>query len=101
MAGGTMLDRDGYRPNGALAIATPDVLACRGRRVRQHVWQFPQARINAGETPEQAMFRELKEEVGLGSDHVKILGRTREWLRYEVPSQWVKREFRGSYRGQK
>jgi len=32
---------------------------------------------------------------------VKILGRTREWLRYEVPSHWIKREYRGSYRGQK
>ena len=34
-------------------------------------------------------------------DHVKILGRTRNWLRYEVPSHWVRREWRGSYRGQK
>ncbi len=33
--------------------------------------------------------------------HVRILGRTRDWLRYEVPQHWVKREWRGSYRGQK
>src|SRR5205823_9318760 len=46
-------------------------------------------------------YRELKEEVGLASGHVRILGRTREWLRYEVPSHWIKREWRGSYRGQK
>jgi putative (di)nucleoside polyphosphate hydrolase len=37
----------------------------------------------------------------LGSEHVKILGRTREWLRYEVPEQWVRREWRGNYKGQK
>ena len=47
------------------------------------------------------MFRELHEEVGLRPEHVVILGRTRDWLRYEVPKQWVRREWRGTYRGQK
>jgi len=32
---------------------------------------------------------------------VKIVGRTREWLRYDVPEQWIRRELRGNYRGQK
>ena len=31
----------------------------------------------------------------------KILGRTRDWLRYDVPDQWIKRDWRGNYRGQK
>ncbi|KAI1696396.1 NUDIX domain-containing protein [Ditylenchus destructor] len=30
-------------------------------------------------------FRELHEEVGLVADHVRIIARTRDWLRYEVP----------------
>jgi putative (di)nucleoside polyphosphate hydrolase len=47
------------------------------------------------------MYRELREEVGLEPRHVRILGRTREWLRYDVPRHWIRREFRGSYRGQK
>ena len=47
------------------------------------------------------MYRELHEEVGLREQHVKILGRTREWLRYEVPDRWIRREWRGNYRGQK
>ena len=47
------------------------------------------------------MYRELMEEVGLKPEHVKILGRTRDWLRYEVPTSWIKREWRGSYKGQK
>ena len=34
-------------------------------------------------------------------DHVRILGRTRDWLRYEVPQQWLRRDWRGNYRGQK
>lgn len=47
------------------------------------------------------MYRELHEEVGLQPCHVKILGRTRDWMRYDVPQHWVKREWRGSYKGQK
>jgi putative (di)nucleoside polyphosphate hydrolase len=47
------------------------------------------------------MYRELQEEIGLKPEHVRILGRTRDWLRYDVPAHWVKREWRGSYRGQK
>lgn len=96
-----MLDRDGYRPNVAIVIVNAKNRVFWGKRIREHAWQFPQGGINPGERPEQAMYRELKEEVGLTAEHVKILGRTREWLRYEVPSHWVKREYRGSYRGQK
>jgi putative (di)nucleoside polyphosphate hydrolase len=47
------------------------------------------------------MFRELEEEVGLRAEHVKVIGRTRDWLRYEVPDHFIKREIRGHYRGQK
>jgi len=47
------------------------------------------------------MYRELYEEIGLQTEHVRIVARTREWLRYEVPEQWIRRELRGNYRGQK
>ena len=96
-----MLDREGYRPNVGIIICNARTEVFWGKRVREHSWQFPQGGIKHGETPEQAMYRELHEEVGLMPDHVRILGRTRNWLRYEVPSHWVRREWRGSYRGQK
>ena len=96
-----MLDRDGYRPNVAIVIVNGKNLVFWGKRIREHSWQFPQGGINPGEAPEQAMYRELREEVGLEPQHVRILGRTRDWLRYEVPHHWIKREWRGSYRGQK
>jgi putative (di)nucleoside polyphosphate hydrolase len=57
--------------------------------------------MKPGESPQAAMYRELEEEVGLHRRHVRILGRTREWLRYDVPDQWLRREWRGNYRGQK
>ena len=85
-----MLDRDGYRPNVAIVIVNSKNLVFWGKRIREHAWQFPQGGIHPGETPEQAMYRELKEEVGLTPGHVKILGRTREWMRYEVPAHWIK-----------
>ena len=87
-----MLDRDGYRPNVAIVIVNGKNQVFWGKRIREHAWQFPQGGINSGETPERAMFRELTEEVGLRSQHVKILGRTRDWLRYDVPQHWIKRE---------
>ena len=96
-----MLDRDGYRPNVGIILCNWRNEVFWGKRVKEHSWQFPQGGIKLGETPVQAMYRELQEEVGLLPSHVKILGRTRNWLRYDVPVQWLKREWRGSYRGQK
>jgi putative (di)nucleoside polyphosphate hydrolase len=96
-----MIDRDGYRPNVGIVLCNARNEVFWGKRVKEHAWQFPQGGIKVGESPEQAMFRELKEEVGLQPPHVKILGRTREWLRYDVPQHWVRRESRGTYRGQK
>jgi putative (di)nucleoside polyphosphate hydrolase len=96
-----MLDREGFRPNVGIILVNQRNEVFWGKRIREHSWQFPQGGINRGESPEQAMFRELHEEVGLRPEHVVILGRTRDWLRYEVPKQWVRREWRGTYRGQK
>ena len=84
-----MLDRDGYRPNVGIILCNGRNEVFWGKRVKEHSWQFPQGGIKLGETPVQAMYRELREEVGLLPTHVKILGRTRNWLRYEVPVQWL------------
>src|SRR4030067_1776618 len=92
-----MIDREGYRPNVGIIVCNAQNQVFWGKRVNQHAWQFPQGGINAGETPEQAMFRELEEEVGLQAAHVRILGRTREWLRYDVPAHWTRRDRRGPF----
>lgn len=96
-----MIDRDGYRPNVGIILCNTRNQVFWAKRINQHAWQFPQGGIQAGESPEQAMYRELNEEVGLLPEHVRILGRTRNWLRYDVPSQWTRRDNRGVYRGQK
>jgi putative (di)nucleoside polyphosphate hydrolase len=107
-----MLDKEGYRPNVGIILANPRNEVFWGKRVNQHAWQFPQGGIKHGETPLQAMYRELEEEIGLLRGHVRILGRTREWLRYEVPEKWMRRPrqaneepctpfCKSAYRGQK
>lgn len=96
-----MLDREGFRPNVGIILLNANNEVWWGKRVREHSWQFPQGGIKYGESPEQAMFRELEEETGLLPSHVKVIGRTRDWLRYEVPDHFIKREIRGHYRGQK
>ena len=96
-----MIDRDGYRPNVGIILCNWKNEVFWGKRVREHAWQFPQGGIKRGETPEAAMYRELREEVGLVPQHVRVLGRTRDWLRYEVPEQWLRHDWRGNYRGQK
>lgn len=96
-----MLDREGFRPNVGIILINGKNEVFWGKRIREHSWQFPQGGIKHGESPEQAMYRELQEEIGLRQEHVRILGRTRDWLRYEVPKQWIRREWRNTYRGQK
>ena len=48
-----------------------------------HCWQFPQGGLNAGETPEAGMLRELEEEIGTGD--VEVLASLPEPIRYEYP----------------
>lgn len=96
-----MIDEDGYRPNVGIILCNSKNEVFWGKRIKEHSWQFPQGGIKVGETPEQAMYRELQEEIGLQPSHVQIIGRTQGWLHYDVPQNWVKREWRGSYRGQK
>jgi putative (di)nucleoside polyphosphate hydrolase len=96
-----MLDRDGFRPNVGIILLNQKSQVFWGKRIRTHSWQFPQGGIDRGENPEQAMFRELHEEVGLHPHHVQVLARTRDWLRYEVPDRYIRRDARGHYKGQK
>jgi len=96
-----MLDRNGFRPNVGIILLNQKNQVFWGKRIRTHSWQFPQGGIDRGETPEQAMYRELHEEIGLRPEHVTIIARTRDWLRYEVPDRYIRRDARGVYKGQK
>jgi putative (di)nucleoside polyphosphate hydrolase len=95
-----MLDPEGYRPNVAIVLVNQHNQVFWARRIRERFWQFPQGGMQRGESPEVAMYRELHEETGLKPEHVKIIARTRDWLRYEVPRS-ANRRNRSRYAGQK
>jgi putative (di)nucleoside polyphosphate hydrolase len=60
------------------------VLAFERANVRG-AWQFPQGGLDLGETPVQAMFREVREETGLTRRHLRLLDRHPTLLVYELP----------------
>ena len=93
-----MLDEFGYRPNVGIILVNDTNQVFWGKRVREQAWQFPQGGIKRGEDPEQAMYRELFEETGLRPEHVELIARTKDWLHYDVPDRWIRREWRGHYR---
>lgn len=86
-----MIDRDGYRPNVGIILISGNGQVLWAKRIGQQAWQFPQGGIKHGETPEDALFRELHEELGLLREHVEVLGVTRDWLRYKLPSRYIRR----------
>lgn len=85
-----MIDQDGYRHNVGIIIVNKDGKLFWGKRVHQEAWQFPQGGIREHETPQQALFRELREEVGLEPSDVRILGRTQNWLCYDLPKHLIR-----------
>ena len=60
-----VVDKAGYRLNVGIIIANDEGLFFWGRRVGQQAWQFPQGGVDTNESASEAMFREMKEEVGL------------------------------------
>lgn len=77
-----------YRPNVAIIVLAPTYpfeckLLIAQRNDIKGVWQFPQGGIDEGESPEDAMFRELKEEIG--TNKVEIISQYPQWLSYDFP----------------
>lgn len=85
------IDKDGFRPNVGIIVADGKGRLLWTKRVRQNAWQFPQGGIDPGESPRDAMYRELHEEIGLEQSDVKILASTRGWLRYRLPKRYIRK----------
>lgn len=87
-----VIDNEGFRPNVGIVICNQDDQVLWGRRINgRDSWQFPQGGVHRDESPEQAMYRELEEEVGLLPEAVTVLGRTSGWLRYRLPKKYVRK----------
>lgn len=85
-----MIDSDGYRPNVGIILSNQDGQVLWARRIGQDAWQFPQGGIRHDETPEEALYRELEEEIGLRAENVEVIGSTDDWLRYHLPKHMVR-----------
>lgn len=96
-----MIDPDGFRPNVGIILANASGQVLWARRRGHDAWQFPQGGIAENETPEQAMYRELGEEIGLTRQDVKMLGQTHGWLRYRLPKRFIRSDSQPVCIGQK
>lgn len=85
-----MIDTDGFRWNVGIILANPHGQLFWARRSGMNAWQFPQGGVKQNESPDAAMFRELKEETGLSPEHVEVAGCTRKWLRYRIPRRMIR-----------
>ena len=94
------IDSDGYRPNVGIILCNGEDQVLWARRRRHDGWQFPQGGVEKGESIIDAVYRELFEEVGLLPTHVEVIGCTQQWLRYDVPRNYL-RSSGIAFRGQK
>jgi len=85
-----VIDSDGFRSNVGIVLMHRDQVFL-GRRTGGRGWQFPQGGVRSGEGPEQALYRELDEEIGLAQSSVELIGHTDGWLRYRLPSRYIRR----------
>ena len=95
------IDADGFRANVGIVLIRDDRQVFLGGRSGGRGWQFPQGGILQGESPEEALYRELHEEIGLERSDVELLAATRNWLRYRLPKQYVRRNSLPQCIGQK
>jgi len=89
-----------YRPCVGIMLVNAENQVFVARRIDQQVeaWQMPQGGIDAGEDPETAAFREMKEEIG--TDNAEIIAVTENWINYDLPDDLVGKVWKGRYRGQ-
>jgi len=96
-----VIDNDGFRQGVGIILVNAKRQVFLAKRIGKDAWQFPQGGIKDLESAEEAMYRELKEEIGLHPSDVKVLATTRRWLRYRLPKRLVRQNSRPLCIGQK
>lgn len=77
-----------YRPNVAAVIVSPEYPDVKKIFIAERsdingVWQFPQGGIDSGESPAEALIREIEEEIG--TKKVEVVAEYPEWIAYDFP----------------
>ena len=100
------MDKDAatYRPCVGTMMINAAGQAFVGKRIDNKEgdwWQMPQGGVDDGEDLDEAMFRELGEESGVGRAHLEIVHRMPDELFYELPPELHGKLWGGKYIGQR
>src|SRR5208282_4499409 len=96
-----MIDEHGYRFGVGIILVNANRQVFLGKRLGMDAWQFPQGGLREGETPEQAMIRELQEEIGLVPEDIKVVAESKDWHHYDLPKRLIRRRTKPVCIGQK
>lgn len=96
-----MIDENGYRLNVGIILLGPPRHVFWAKRIGQDAWQFPQGGMQAGESPVEAMHRELLEETGLAPEDIEIVDQTKSWIYYQLPKNLIRQNMLPLCIGQK
>jgi putative (di)nucleoside polyphosphate hydrolase len=90
-----------YRPGVGIILVNQNgaILIARRNDIPGAAWQMPHGRIEHNETPKQAAFRELKEEIG--TDNAEMLGKSRGWFFHELPQNLARKAWNKRWKGQR
>ena len=97
-------DELGYRPCVGVMLVNAEGKAFVGKRIDNKEgdwWQMPQGGVDPGEELEPAALRELGEEVGVGPEHVELVGKLPQELFYDLPPELQGKLWKGKYKGQR
>ncbi|MBU0455404.1 MAG: RNA pyrophosphohydrolase [Pseudomonadota bacterium] len=85
-----MIDRRGFRVGIGIVIIDDSQRVFWARRIRRNAWQFPQGGVDLHESPQEAMYRELYEEVGLTQEDVELISHSDRWWYYRLPKHLIR-----------
>ena len=93
-------DERPYRPCVGIVLFNSEGKVFVGQRLDNMVeaWQMPQGGIDEGETPLEAGFREMEEEIGTA--RAEFVAEYPEWLNSDIPEDLANRLWQGRFRGQ-
>lgn len=94
------VDSRPYRPCVGIMLVNRQNEVFIARRIDApgYQWQMPQGGIDNNESPREAAFREMKEEIG--TNNAEIIGECPEWYSYDLPGKLSRQIWKGQYRGQ-
>ncbi len=96
-----MIDSEGFRTNVGILLVNKHNRVFWAQRIHQQAWQFPQGGLKENESLQDALYRELFEEIGLRPEDVHWIAETQHWLRYRLPKRLVRFESKPLCIGQK